>query len=213
MRRVVTAVVLAATLAAGSLSAGASADPGLHTLDSAWADWTVPTKEANRFKWYFGIYHQYAGMNEKPRPFVTLGKGVCVRTKTKQSTTVKCHGRAAPSLKRKDWDYSADPALTEARLVVRRNGRHTIDWSARKREPAPSIFTAEGMCENGTAQGGGIFRFTRAVGHLHGKHFKPRRWFDFSFLMSGVLVSTCPGYVDIAERLQAGRSITITRTL
>lgn len=211
MRRVVTALFLAATLAAGSLSAGAAADPGLHTLDSAWADWTVPTKAANRFKWYFGIYHQYSGMNEKARPFVTLGKGACVRTRSKQATTVRCHGRAAPMLKRNEWNYSTDPALTEARLVVRRNGRHRIDWSARK--PVPSIFTAEGMCENGTAQGGGIFRLTRAVGHLHDQRFKPRRWFDFSFLMSGVLVSTCPGYVDIAERLQAGRSITITRTL
>ena len=211
MRKALTALVLAVSLAAGSLStAGAAADPGVDTLDWAWADWTVPTKDPNRFKWYFGMYFRWATVGGKARPFATIGTGTCVRTHEKHSTTVECGGRGIRT-KQKDWDYSSDPALTAAHLVVKKEGRHTIDWTAR--DPAPSTFTAQGICKDGIAQGGGIFRDTRAVGRVYGKNFKPRRWFDFSFLMSGVLVSTCPGYVDIAERLQAGRPITITRTL
>ena len=211
MRRAITAVVLAVSLATALLPAGgATADPGIDTLDTAWADWAVATDKPNHFKWYFAMYFKWSRMGDDGRPFVALGTGTCVRKATKHAQTVRCGGRAKP-LEPKSWTYSTDAALTEADLVVRQNGRHTVHWTPRN--PVPSIFTVESVCANGTGHGGGLYRNTRARGHLYGKRFKPQRWFDISFLMSGMIASTCPGYVDLAERLQAGERITITRTI
>ena len=211
MRRAITAVVLAASLAAALLPAGgAAADPGVDTLDIAWANWAVPTGKPDHFTWYFGTYFRWSNMGEDERPFVMIGSGTCVRTKAKHTMTVKCGGRGKP-IKPKNFDYSTDPALTEADLVVRHNGRHKIHWTPHR--PVPSIFTVESVCENGTGHGGGLYRSTRAVGNLYGKGLKPQRWFEYSFLMSGMIASTCSRYVDLAERLQAGKRITITHTI
>lgn len=176
----------------------------------AWADWAVPGERPNHFHWYFGAYLQFSDVGE-PRPFATIGSGFCVKEQQKHGFSVSCRGRGE-RLDKKEWDFSMDPTLSSARLVVTKDGdRHRVGWTAR--EPVPGMFTAWSECESQeVAAGGGLHRDTRAVGRLYDHKFVPHGWLDWSFLMSGGMADACPTYASLADRLAEGKTITLVRT-
>ncbi len=214
MRRAIAVLTAVLCLGAGLVPAAASTGPGVDRLELAWASWSVPTDDVDRFRWYFGAYLRWSDLTEDNRGFATIGKGLCERDRNRNSVSISCEGRG-PALKPDQWEFSADPALTSARLVVRRNGRsHRVDWKMREGRPAPGFFTAEGQCSLGAPTGGGLHRDTRAVARLFGRRFAPRYWFDWSFLMSGGFLDPCTGYYErIASRLYAGKSISVNVTI
>ena len=180
---------------------------GVTTQKNALANWLRPTQEKNHYRWFFaaGATDLRVGGREEP-PFATFGKGICIRKRKRTFVDITCITRSQTGAEGPST-FEMDAAATEARLRVRRNGP-TRKATIVAGEPSDnSLYQAGVSCGNGSGAGAGIFRFSEATGRMFGRRLKSSGRYDFSMMMSGALVDTCDGPVELFEDLAAGREI------
>jgi len=206
MRRHLATLGLALVLAAALV---VPAHGAASTQKLAFGSWAVPTNDPDRFTWYFaaGMTDLHAGESEMS--WASVGKGSCVRKKTRRSVSVSCSARSGPSSEDPS-SFVMDEAATEAQIRIEERGTiHTAQISTGDFTD-DGIFTSQMACENGGGAGGGIYRNSEAAARLFGRKLTAKTWLDFSVLMSGAGVSHCPRAVDLFTDLAAGEEIRLT---
>ena len=180
---------------------------GVTTQKFALASWLRPTQEKNHFRWFFaaGATDLRIGGREEP-PFATFGKGICIRKRKRTFVDITCGARSQTGAEG-PRTFEMDAAATEAQLRVRRDGINRRAKIVAGEPNDDSLYQAGVSCGNGGGAGAGIFRFSEATARMFGRRFKTTGRYDFSMMMSGALVDTCGGPVDLFENLAAGREI------
>ncbi|MDQ4126270.1 MAG: hypothetical protein M3134_11835, partial [Actinomycetota bacterium] len=133
VRRSIGLLFLAASIAfpAHSSAAPVAADPGVVADEEAVASWMFPTDRPRHSKWFFAGAYRSATAGGRT---ITTGfavTGWCeVEREPGEPTTTTCHGKGIGGRLR-DRAFRVDPALREARLVLREGGTtHRLSWSA-----------------------------------------------------------------------------------
>lgn len=210
MRRSIASVCLAAALAAPAHVAAAPAfEPGVVADEEAMASWMFPTDRPRHSKWLFAGAYRSAVAGGKT---ITTGfavEGYCKVERERGETVTTCHGRGIGGRVPNDA-FEVDPALREARLVLRERGAvHHLAWSADAGAP-PSGYLAGEACDQGTGQGAGSMRHATARGELFDRELGGNG-IDHALLSRGAMVTECTGDLrGIAQRAAAGKTVRVT---
>jgi hypothetical protein len=203
------ALALAVLLAAAVPGISGAVEPDAVREEEAFAFWSVPTAHRDHFIWYFAYGLREVRATGDSFSVAGVGKGQCVRHRTKRGVNISCNGRGgAYSLAERSFTMA--PTASSARIRFINNGRR---YSARWAEPNPpriGFYTIQIGCNGVGGAGGGIIWEPHATGRIYGQTLKPRYWWDFSTTLSGAYVMNCGEY--LSDRLRAGKSIHLTFT-
>ncbi|HEX2195823.1 MAG TPA: hypothetical protein VHJ76_02760 [Actinomycetota bacterium] len=210
MRRTIGLLCAAMVLLA---PAGASAgpppelQPGLVAEEGAMASWMFPTERPSHSRWFFAGAYRNATAGGRT---ITTGfavKGRCHVTHENGSRVTTCHGKGIGG-DLPESAFQADPALREARLVLRDGrDRHTLEWKADAEAP-PSGYIAGEACDEGAGEGGGFMQHAMASGNVFERRLGPRG-VDHAMLSRGAMLTECTSIEALARRAAAGEVVTL----
>jgi hypothetical protein len=164
-------------LMALSFAPPGSAEPYARRDRVAEAEWFVPTKNQDRFRWFFvravQSDEQY-GDGQGPDEAL-MGKGICIREYTESSYSYHCFERERVTGKA-DGHFEMDDTAQWATLEIETaGGTYSVEWQEEK--PYGGLYGKGDSCEDangneGVGQGGGIFRGAIASGRMFGERLK-----------------------------------------
>lgn len=216
MRRSIAFLCIGAAFAAVAPASAARAalEPGVVADEEAVASWMFPTERPRRSRWLFAGAYRSAVAGGRT---VTTGfavKGVCEVERERGETVTTCHGRGIGG-RLPHGAFEVDPALRDARLVLREDGStHRLSWAADTAAP-PSGYSAGEACDEGTGQGAGSMRHATARGELFDRELGGAG-IDHALLSRGAMVTECTGdgpglsLAAIARRAAAGKTVRVT---
>ena len=203
MRKIAVLLALPMLLAAVAPAVG---EPNVRRQREAWADWMVPTGDGVHFDWYYAYGTYSEGAGGVGRDFVSIGKGTCIKRKTRTSVSVSCNGRQFVSGDPpRHLSFAED--VSEARIRLRKGGEtYNVQWTARK---FPGLLTYEEYCKDGLGAGGGYFRHARADGHIFGRHLVSRSFWTMTTQMA--VASQCSFVERTLSDGRASLEVTLPR--
>lgn len=208
MRSLVALLVLGSLLAPMQSSA---APIGVKREQSADAFWMVPTETRNHFIGYYAAAHlDEPGGGEFSWDAASVGKGRCVRERTKHGSSTSCWFRSWATGKASE-SFSMDPLMQSAELELHKKGEtFHVMWSG---EDFGFYQSQEGCMgaddeEPREGFGGGLIRFATAQGHVFGEHLVSKGTFG-AMMLSGAMVTECTRARALAG-LQPGERLHVT---
>jgi hypothetical protein len=203
------ALALAVVVAAALPGISGAVQPDAVREEEAMAFWSVPTSDPDHFIWYFAYGRREVHATGDPFSVAGVGKGHCVRHRSKRGVNISCNGRGgAHSFN--DGSFVMAPTASSARINFIKNGRrYSAIWAERKK-PRGGFYTTQIGCNGGGGAGAGILWEPHATGRIYGKKLTPKYWWDFSMTTSGGYVMECGD--RLIGRLLAGKSIHLTFT-
>ncbi|MDQ3953705.1 MAG: hypothetical protein M3279_12215 [Actinomycetota bacterium] len=209
MRRRIGLLCVALLLAPASASAAPlpEQEPGLVAEEGAIASWMFPTERPRHSRWFFGGAYRNAVTGGKTQTTGFVVKGTCHVTYERGGRVTRCHGRGIGGDLPANA-FEADPALREARLVLRDGReRHTLAWKADADTP-PSGYIAGEACEDGAGEGAGFMQHAMASGNVFDRRLGPDG-VDHAMLSRGAMLTECTSIADLARRAAAGKVVTL----
>ena len=171
----------------------ASGDENVRLERTAEADWMVPTRERNHFRWYYAWVEDKTGAGDVPGSFVSVGSGECDRKKTKRYISIICWGKRFAGA-RGTSGFTMAPDASSAELHFKHKGdTQHVSWRDGK---PPGLYQAEEGCSDtqgneGRGLGAGIWRDARATGKIFGARLTKKTNGFWSGLSTGAMASQC----------------------
>ena len=163
------------------------------------AGWIVKGEGPTGYMGYFVWIVDFSETGESPDKAVAMMfRGPCEVETSRNGWSYGCHGRGFGKEVAAS-KFRMDPLLDSASISVRHRRRnHRVGWTAT--QPDPGLYQSSEACggmnedgeeEEGTGEGGGIFKAAKATGRIFGHRLNTSTRFDNADLSSGATVTEC----------------------